>query len=282
MSEVFRAAVAEIDAGNAEAVELLLRANPELVRTRLFEPAPWLRELIGSATDGYFREPYLLWFVAENPVRTGRLAPEIVAVTERILDALRREQPASLREQCDGALGLVASGRVAREAGMQLRLIDLLLDAGARPADVHGALGHGEIAAAEHLVARGVPLTLAAAICLDRDSEVPRLASIVTPDDLQIALAAAALHGKSHSLGLLLDHGADLRAFNSVMHPHATPLHNAVQSGSLETVKLLIGRGAPLSTRDRVFDATPADWAEHMGHAEIAATLRSAEERGAG
>jgi len=38
-------------------------------------------------------------------------------------------------------------------------------------------------------------------------------------------------------------------------------------------VELLLERGADRSIRDSSFDATPAGWAEHEGHAAIAARL---------
>jgi peptide-methionine (S)-S-oxide reductase len=43
------------------------------VRDRLESPGAWLRDKVGGALDGFFRQPYLLWFVAEDPVRNGKL-----------------------------------------------------------------------------------------------------------------------------------------------------------------------------------------------------------------
>lgn len=57
-------------------------------------------------------------------------------------------------------------------------------------------------------------------------------------------------------------------------HPHGTALHHAVDSGSLETVKVLVETGAGLGTKDRIYDGTPLDWAEHLQRTEIAAYLR--------
>jgi hypothetical protein len=41
----------------------------------------------------------------------------------------------------------------------------------------------------------------------------------------------------------------------------ATALHVAAHSGSVETVRLLLARGADIEARDRVFDANPLGWA---------------------
>jgi peptide-methionine (S)-S-oxide reductase len=44
---------------------------------------------------------------------------------------------------------------------------------------------------------------------------------------------------------------------------HSTPLHQAVSSGSLAAVQVLVEAGADLTTRDRIYDGTPLGWAEH-------------------
>src|SRR5437667_12465415 len=89
----FREAVSAIDNGDVAAVERLVAANPALVRDRLELPGAWLRDTIGRALDGFFRRPYLLWFVAEDPVRNGRLPENIAALARTILNAARREGP---------------------------------------------------------------------------------------------------------------------------------------------------------------------------------------------
>src|SRR2546430_17038403 len=68
----FRDAVAAIDVGAIATLGHLITARPALVRERLESPGTWLREKVGGALGGFFRRPYLLWFGAETPVRTGR------------------------------------------------------------------------------------------------------------------------------------------------------------------------------------------------------------------
>ena len=166
------------------------------------------------------------------------------------------------------------TGRVPREAGVQLQLMDVLIDAGATPGSGHGALSGRNLQAAAHLIERGGELTLATAICLDRERDVDRLTLIATPRDKQIALVAAALNGKAKALLKLLELGIDLNAYSAGIHTHATALHHAVDSGSLEAVKVLVEAGARLDTRDKVYNGTPLDWAEHEGRSEIANYLR--------
>jgi ankyrin repeat protein len=128
-------------------------------------------------------------------------------------------------------------------------------------------------------------LTLAAAVCLERADDVARLAREATAEERQIALAAAAFHGKAQALALLIELGVDLNACNTGSNPYATALHNAVCSGSLEAVKVLVEGGSNVDARDTAYQATPLDWAEHYAreekrddrakrYAEIAAYLR--------
>lgn len=52
-----------------------------------------------------------------------------------------------------------------------------------------------------------------------------------------------------------------------------TGLHAAAARGDLATVRLLLELGADPTVRDARFDATPAQWAAHAGHGEVAALL---------
>lgn len=263
LDPLFREAVSAIDAGDVAALESLLAAHPELVSDR------------PDYGEGFFRRPYLLWFVAENPIRNGRLPKNIADVTRAIVRAAQGHHVESLPEQLDYALGLVCSGRIARECTVQLELIDVLGDAGADPdGALLPALAHRETAAVERLLERGARLTLAAAVCAGRTEDVSRLEPGAGADDRQAALAAAALYGRARILSTLIGPGVDVSAYSPAgFHPHATALHHAVDSGSLEAVKVLVEAGADLRARDRIHHGTPLDWAEHLGRAEIAAYL---------
>jgi hypothetical protein len=86
----FRAAVSAIDAGDVAALQRILAGNPTLACERLESPGAWLLDVIGAAANDFFQKPYLLWFVAEDPVRNGRLPANIRAVARTILDAAER------------------------------------------------------------------------------------------------------------------------------------------------------------------------------------------------
>jgi hypothetical protein len=263
---LFREAVSAIDAGDVRALERLLADHPELVRDRLDDD---------EGSEEYFRRPYLLWFMAENPVRNGKLPENIVQVTRAILKAAETQD--SLGEQIDYALGLVCSGRVARESGAQSGLIDVLCDAGADPnGSLVPALAHGELAAAERLLSRGAALTLLVAVCMGRADDIARLAPVASAEERQSALAGAALYGRVQALALLIDLGVDVNAYSPPgFHPHGTALHHAVASGSLDAVKVLVEAGADLGTRDRVHNGTPLDWAQHLQETAIATYFRA-------
>ena len=282
LDEHFCSAVAAIDAGDIPALERVLAARPTLACERLDAPGSWLRDTIGAAADDFFAKPYLLWFVAEDPVRNGTLPPNIVEVARTILRAAQGNCAGGLREQLDYALRLVAWSWIARDCGVQLGLIDVLLDAGASPERApDNALVNNNVAAAEHLVERGAPLTLATALCLARWDDAARLAETASPREKQFALTLAALRGRAEALRRLIGFGVDINAVSPDLYSHATPLHHAVSAGSLDAVRVLVEGGARLDTRDTAYGGTPLGWAEYAGnkdpHAGIAAYLRERE-----
>ena len=291
---LFQRAVAVVDDGDIAALERLLAAEPSLVRERLESPGEWLRSQVGEALDGFFERPYLLWFVAEDPTRNGILPPNIADVARTIIAFARRENAPELQEQLDYALSLVCWSPVASKCGVQIDLLDVLLDAGASPdGGPDNALVNDNRAAAEHLLARGAPLTLATAVVLGRLDDAARLAMSAPGSERQMALVLAALRGSDDGLRLLLAAGADVSRPSQDLYAHATPLHHAVWSGSLPAVKVLVDAGADLDVVDTANDATPLGWAEYGAttttaadkvaqFASIAEYLRAAAEQRGG
>ncbi|MCW5560118.1 MAG: ankyrin repeat domain-containing protein, partial [Verrucomicrobiae bacterium] len=235
---------------------------------------------------GFFQQPYLLWFVAEDPVRAGRLPGNIGRMARAIIQCVRQGNPASLQEQLDYALRLVSWSTVARDGGVQLELIDVLADAGALlEGNPNNALVNGNVAAAEHLVRRGAALTLATALCLERWTEVAQLAAAATGAERQFALVLAALNGRAEALRRMIRIGVDVNAPSPDLYSHGTPLHHAVCSGCLEAVQVLVEAGANPRAQDTAWQGTPLGWALHYveekkrederaRYSEIAAYLR--------
>ncbi|MDB5141212.1 MAG: Peptide-methionine (S)-S-oxide reductase [Mucilaginibacter sp.] len=249
-------AITAIDSGKTAELMELIELHPDLVVDRL-----------QNNGDGYFKNPYLLWFVADNPIRIAQLPHNILEVTRLLLQVAKNKAPDTYKYQVDYALGLVASGRVPRECGVQIAMIDLLLDAGASPNSAMAALANGNVDAAQHLVDRGDNLTLALAVCLESIDDINHLAASASEDEKLTALATAAFYGKANMVKRLLEIGVNPNGFpkdNSGFHGHATPLHQAVSSGSLDSVKLLVEAGASLYVTDKIYNGTPQGWAAHM------------------
>jgi peptide-methionine (S)-S-oxide reductase len=202
IDQLFRQAVALIGAGEVPALERLLTDHPELARERLAAPGPWLRDKIGGALDGFFKHPYLLWFVAEDVPVLGRLPKNIADVARAIIRAGRHNGVPSLQEQLDYALRLVTWSGVAHQCGVQIELLGVLVEAGASPDGASdSALVNGHLAAAEHLVRRGAKLTLATALCLGRWDDVSRLAAAASDPEKRMGFVLAALNGRPTRCG---------------------------------------------------------------------------------
>ncbi len=261
---LFREAVAFLESGRLDGLQRLLAANPSIATARLTEPGPWLCDRFGGKLPDFFQQPYLLWFVAEDPVRTGQLPRNIALIAQTILDVARRDDPANIQQQLDVALRMVSWSTVARRSGVQIELIDVLADAGASLAgNPENALVNRNVAAAEHLVDRGAPLTLASALCLDRWADVSRLLPTTPLREQRLALVLAALNGNAEALRHMIRVGADINAPSPDLYSHGTPLHHAVCSGSLEAVQALVKAGANLHTPDTAWNGTPLGWALH-------------------
>jgi len=254
---LFREAVQAIEQGNLANLQTLLTEHPHLLNTRLDTP-----------TEGYFQAPYLLWFVADNPIRHGKLPSNIVDVAALLIQKIEKQKLGSKQFQLGYTLSLVVTGHTPKVCGVQIELIDLLVAAGAPPGGTHGALAHGNLEAAQHLLKKGNPLTLSAAVCLDRWEEIPGLVQAAQSADLQVALVAAAFFGKAPALKYLLEQGADPNLYLDPQaaqgfHSHATALHQAVWSQSLGAVKTLVDAGARLDLTDKIYEGTPLGWAEY-------------------
>jgi hypothetical protein len=260
----FRRAVDLLDAGDVEKLRAHLRAHPNLIRERvIFEGG------------NYFQKPSLLEFVAENPIRRGTLPANIVEVAKLILEAGAKNDRAMLNE----TLGLVSTGHVTRECGVQIPLIDLLCDYGADP-DLGMPGAHGEFEAARALLRRGARVDLPVAAALGRVEDARRLLPTASPEDRHRALALSAQFGHTEIVHMLLDAGEDPSRYNPPgFHAHSTPLHQAALAGHEAAVRLLVERGARLDLKDTVWQGTPEGWASHGGKTRVAHYLRTQMEQ---
>lgn len=95
----FLRALAAIDSGRtAELVDLIYKHR-------------WLvKDRMHNYEEGYFKDPYLLWFVADNPVRVSKLPDNIIEITSELIRAVKLEASDTYQYQIDYTLCLVASG----------------------------------------------------------------------------------------------------------------------------------------------------------------------------
>lgn len=260
----FRRAVDLLDSGDVAGLRAHLKRHPNLTRQHvLFEGG------------NYFRNPTLLEFIAENPIRHGKLPKNIIEVGEVIIDA--GVEQAALNE----TLMLVSTGSVPRECGAQIPLIGLLCDYGADPnSAILPAALHHELEAVHALLRRGAGISLPIAAALGRVDDARRLLANAGSEDRHLALSIAADFGHAEIVCLLLDAGQDPDCYNPIGgHSHTTPLHQAAGAGHLDVVQLFVERGARLDMKDVLWHGTPADWAEYAGQKEIAQYLREQERK---
>lgn len=261
---IFRRAVSLLDDGDAIGLREYLKQHPSLTRQHVvFEGG------------NYFRNPTLLEFIAENPVRHGTLPSNIVEIAKVILET--GVERAAINE----TLGLVSTGSVPRDCRVQVPLIDLLCDYGADPnTALQISVVLGELEAAQALIDCGALVTLPVAAGLGRLGDFARLLPSATDEERHLALAIASDLGHFEIVKLLLDAGEDPNRYNPVGgHSHTTPLHQAAWRGYENIVRLFVERGARVDIKDILWQGTPADWAKHGGKTEIEAFLRDIEQR---
>ncbi len=126
-----------------------------------------------------------------------------------------------------------------------------------------GAVSSGRTAAIALLVDRGA----------DPNARVEQLVGEVPAEVTPLHVAAK--KGHAAAVSALLAAGAKPDAGAEDRLP--TPLHLAAGDGRVEAVRVLLGAGASAGAEERLFGSTPAGWAAHGGHEQIADMLRAAE-----
>jgi len=268
----FEQAVEAVVDGDAATLRRLLAENPGLVRARSTRITPH---------DPPVHASTLLHYLGANGVEgyRQRTPANAVEIAKILLDAgADVNSTASLYgDQCDTMTLLVSSCHPA-QAGMQIPLAETLLDYGARSEGaLETAIAFGYLGTARALLRRGAPVrNLPTAAALGQRDEVTRRLPTASAEDRHRATSVAAQHGQTEIVEMLLDAGEDPNRFNlKGNHAHSTPLHQAACAGHLDTVRLLIARGADPRIRDTIYHGDALGWAEHCGRPEIAAYLRS-------
>uniref|UniRef100_Q02D28 Ankyrin n=1 Tax=Solibacter usitatus (strain Ellin6076) TaxID=234267 RepID=Q02D28_SOLUE len=256
----FEAAADAIITGDEQTLRQLLAGHPELARER-------------STRE---HRSTLLHYVSANGVEDFRqkTPKNIVRITNLLLDA-----GADVDAESDAygggctALGLVATSVHPEKAGVQIALLQTLLDRGAQLAHrsaagnnhsiVHGCIANGQPAAARFLAGLGAPLDAESAAVVGRldllqsyfDESGARRPE-ANPKQLESAFLYACGYGSLDAARFLLDRGVDPAARDN---QGRTALHWSAWAPEVGSIKLSLEHGAPVDAKDYEFHATPLD-----------------------
>lgn len=258
---IFCDAVSAIQVGDAEALGPLLDAHPRLLRERAIEPD------IGPR--GYFSDPKLFWFIANNPTLIDR-SPANIGEIAGLMIARGVD-----REDLDYALELVATNAQMTPAE-QIALVRILTEAGGRMRykAMLMSLGHKQAPLIAWLLDHGLEPTAAALAGLGRIAALPGALAVASAEEKTDALAMAVINRENATTALCLAAGADPNRFMAC-HRHSTPLHQAALHGDLELMEMLVDHGARTDIPDTLWRGTPLGWALHGGNQAAADWLRS-------
>jgi ankyrin repeat protein len=238
--------VEAVIAGDVATLKKLLEDDPGLIRARSPQK----------------HRATLLHYVSANGVEDIRqkTPANAVEVARILLDAGAEVDAIADSYGGDTTLGLVATSAHPQRAGVQIALLELLLEHGAAVDGLAGtcdsviaALANGRGEAAEFLANRGAKLDLEGAAGVGRldvvksfFNEDGRLKPDAARKQMDAGFGWACEYGRTEVVKFLLDRGVDIR---SQAHGQ-TGLHWAVVGGQLETIRVLLERGAPLEDKN--------------------------------
>ena len=286
--------------GDCNRLKALLEAHPTIVE-------------VGGALDfrygeeGYFSGATLLHCLAGHPTPHNPLPDNALEVMKMLLDA--GTDPNVVLGKGGTMLGLIC-WRAAREKGVLIDMIDMLVEYGADPnagfdrGSLENALWHGETDAGHALLRHGSKYDLRIAAGLGRidlieefmeaDGRLKDGAYALAPpmgegckrdlsdqEVLTDALSMAVLNWQFDTVDYLLEKGADINGFCTFVHGEGiTALHHVCSAIPRDTeredpkmVAFLLDRGADPTILNGGVEANPFAWAVHNELPAIASYL---------
>ncbi len=255
----FEAAADAVVTGDAAKLTQLLREDPSLIRAR--------------STRAH--QSTLLHYVGANGVEDFRQkTPKNAVEIARMLLNTGAQVDADNGDYGGRgtALGLVATSVHPARAGVQIALLETLLEAGASPDGLPGgwnpliaALHNGRGIAAQFLASRGAKLDLEGAAGVGRLDVVQsffdangNLKPDATKTQMEDGFLWTCEYGHTGVIEFLIERG-----LGAATKRGCTGLHWAALNAHAHIVKLLLERDAPLDVRDDNFGGTPLGWALH-------------------
>jgi hypothetical protein len=236
----FEAAADAIVRGHEATLEQLLRKHPDLIRAR-------------SAREHHAT---LLHYVSANGVENYRQQspPNAARITALLLAAgADVEAEADVYGGGSTTLGLVATSTPPRKAGVQIPVIDVLLDHGAQIEQpnaskfggvIYACLANGCPEAARYLAEHGAQFGIVGAAGIGRLDVVQQLVESADPERREMALRYAAGYGQLEVVRFLLDQGVNVDGHSG---DGKTALYYAMLGEHADVVRLLLERGAEAS-----------------------------------
>ena len=262
----FEQAADAIVAGDLVKLKGLLNQNPELIRMRSTREhrATLLHYVGANGVEGYRQKtPKNIVAIAQSLLQAG-------AEVDADLDygQMLRRYP---ERKGSSTLGMVATSCHPAVAGVQIPLLELLVNHGASVNGLPGcwqpviaALHNGRGDAAAYLARRGAHLNLEAAAGVGDLNAVKRFfdpegcfRQNATKEQSEFGFMWACEYGHGNVVQFLLRMGVNVNA-----QPHGeTGLHWAAYGGHTNVIKMLLEAGAPVNVLDKHFHGTPLGWA---------------------
>ena len=234
----FEAAADAIIRGDESVLRQLLRQKPGLIHAR-------------SSRE---HNATLLHYVSANGVEGYRQKspPNAARITQLLLDAgADVEAEADVYGGGCTALGLVATSTPPRQAGVQIPVMEVLLQHGAqiehpdlagKGSDaIYACLANGCPEAAAYLAERGGRVGLIGAAGIGRLDIVRQLIDVAEASRREMALRYAAGYGQKEIVQFLLDRGVNVDGHHG---DGQTALFYAILGDHVDVVHLLLQRGA--------------------------------------